>query len=405
MHRPAVLSTLGWSRRAVLGRTGAVMAALGLGARIGRTSAQDATPAAEPPPLPTPSANVTVFAEGLDNPRGLKFGPDGGLYVAEGGQGGTTATEGQCEQVVPPVGPYTGGTNARISTLDGDGQRTTLVDGLPSTQTAPTLGSLVSGVADVAFVDGTLYYLLAAGGCSHGNPDVPNGVFRVSPDGTTELVADLSAFVMTNPTKVVNPGDFEPDESAYAMIAHDGMLYVVHPNHGALEKIDPATGTITRVIDFTETEAHLVPTAITVGPDGSFYVGNLTGFPAVEGAAKIYKLSPEGELTYHAEGLTTVTGVAFDDQGSLYVLETSGPGQGEAPIVPGTGRVVKVTEEGGLEVVVTGLVFPTAMLIGDDGMLYVSNFGFGFPPGAGQVVRIDPASAPADASPVASPVA
>jgi len=30
------------------------------------------------------SANVSVFASGFNNPRGLKFGPDGNLYVAEG---------------------------------------------------------------------------------------------------------------------------------------------------------------------------------------------------------------------------------------------------------------------------------------------------------------------------------
>ena len=30
---------------------------------------------------------VSVYATGLDNPRGLKFGPDGYLYVAEGGRG------------------------------------------------------------------------------------------------------------------------------------------------------------------------------------------------------------------------------------------------------------------------------------------------------------------------------
>src|SRR5919112_1103851 len=90
-------------------------------------SAQEATPVTGPPPFPPPSANVTVFAEGLDNPRGLEFGPDGQLYVAEGGQGGTTSTDGECEQVVPPVGPYTGGVNARISTLDAEGQRTSVV--------------------------------------------------------------------------------------------------------------------------------------------------------------------------------------------------------------------------------------------------------------------------------------
>jgi sugar lactone lactonase YvrE len=368
-------------------------------------SAQDATPGGAPP-FPPPSANVTVFATGLDNPRGLKFDANGTLYVAEGGRGGTTSTEGECEQVVPPVGPYTGGNTASISTLDASGQRTTVVEGLPSTQTAPTLGSLVSGVADIAFVDGTLYYVMAGAGCSHGHADVANGVYRVNDDGTTELVADLQAFVKANPTKVTNPADFEPDENAYSMIEYEGMLYVVHPNHGALEKVDPATGTITRVIDFTVTENHLVPTGITVGPDDNFYVGNLTNFPVTAGLATIYRLTPDGQdLTHFAEGLTAVTGVTFDDQGRLYVLETSGPSSGpDAPIVPGTGRVVRLTDDGGMEVIATGLVFPTAMTFGDDGLLYVSDYGFGFPPGAGQIVTID-VTMPPPAAPGATPMA
>src|SRR5437660_2759879 len=88
--------------------------------------------------------NVSVFATGLNNPRGLKFGPDGNLYVAEGGTGGSATTVGLCTQVPFPVGPYSGGFTSRISRIDGLGNRHTVVDGLPSSQTGPALGSLVS---------------------------------------------------------------------------------------------------------------------------------------------------------------------------------------------------------------------------------------------------------------------
>src|SRR5260370_15907811 len=89
---------------------------------------------------------VSVFSGGLNDPRGLKFGPDGYLYVAEGGIGGSDSTT-SCMQVVPPVGPYRGSnTGSRISRISPGGSRSTYVNGLPSSQTA--MGE-ISGVADI----------------------------------------------------------------------------------------------------------------------------------------------------------------------------------------------------------------------------------------------------------------
>src|SRR5215510_14886389 len=121
-------------------------------------------------------SNITVFATGLNNPRGLKFGPDGNLYVAEGGTGGTDSTVGICDQVPFPVGPYTGSaTGGRISIIDQSGNHTTFTYTLPSSQTCLALFSLISCIVDVACVGDTLYGILAGACCSHGISGTPNG--------------------------------------------------------------------------------------------------------------------------------------------------------------------------------------------------------------------------------------
>ena len=83
--------------------------------------------------------------------------PTGYLYVAEAGTGGSNQTDPQtCLQVPAPVGPYSGGSNGRISKISPSHTVTTVASGFPSAQDA--LGDLI-GVADVKFVDGTLYAL------------------------------------------------------------------------------------------------------------------------------------------------------------------------------------------------------------------------------------------------------
>src|SRR5947207_10596297 len=336
------------------------------------------------------ASNVSVFATGLNNPRGLKFGPDGFLYVAEGGTGGLNSTDGACDQVVPPVGPYTANvTGARISKIGPHGFRTTVVDNLPSSQTSADSGSLISGVADVAFIGDKLFALLGGAGCSHGVPNIPNGVIRVHANSTWGLIANLSRFLKNHPVANPDPADFEPDGTWYSMVAVGGDLFAVEPNHQEIDRISPTTGEISRLIDISISYPGPTnwqgPTAIAYH-NGNFFVGTLNPFPIVQGSSKVFKITPTGQISVFRSGLTTILGLAFDSAGRLYVLENT---TGNSEPTPGTGKVVRIDPSGSRTVIASGLFLPTAMTFGPDGALYVSNVGFGPPPnGLGQVLRI-----------------
>ena len=331
------------------------------------------------------SPNVTVFATSLNNPRGLKFGPDGNLYVAEGGFGGSqTTTPGNCEQVPVPVGPYSGGFTARISRFSQNGARTAVADNLPSSQTSAAMGGLVSGVADVAFIGNQMYAILAGAGCSHGLLNTVNAILRVNANGTTAQVADLSAFQKANPVAKPEPDDFEPDGTWYSMVAVNGDLYAVEPNHGEVDRISPETGAISRVVDVSASQGHIVPTAIAY--HGNFVFGNLGTFPITPGNESIFKLMPDGKIEVLASGFTTVLGLAYDHKGRLYVLESMTAPGFPGPTQVGTGKIVRIDRSGAVEPIASGFTFPTAMTFGPDGALYVSNLGFAA--GAGQILRV-----------------
>ena len=333
---------------------------------------------------------VSVVASGLENPRGLKFGPDGQLYVAEGGLGGTqTTTPQQCQQV-PEVGPYSGGFTARISKVNPrSGARSTIVDNLPSSQTTQQTGGFVSGVADVAFIEDTLYALEAGAGCSHGLAGTVNSVLRVDRSGGTTQVTDLSSFVMSHPVAHPNAADFEPDGTWYSMVAKGNRLDVVEPNHGEVDVVTPRTGAINRLVDVSASQGHIVPTSL-VRADGGFLFSNLGLFePNSPVATGVWRLTNAGNVSLVAGRLTAVTGVAVN-HGRIYALEAFTGFFAPAPPVANTGTVVRLNlKADAWETVVTGLSFPTAMIFDDNGNLFISNKGFGQPTNtAGEVVKV-----------------
>jgi len=344
-------------------------------------------------------ANATVYASGLEGPRGLAFGSDGTLYVAEAGLGGTTT--GNCVQVIPPIGPYKGGLTARISKVDTKQNVTTLTSGLPSSVGAT---GAVLGVADVTFLNGDLYAVLAGGGCSHGNTAFPNAVIKVNTKtGNWTSVANMSQALLNFPAKFTSPDDYEPDGTWYGMISDDDVLYAVEPNHGQVFSVTPH-GKVRQVIDISASQGHIVPTSI-VALDDVLYVGNLNLFPIDPQWAKVMTIAKnvyvpnpmpgfgasfggfgQWNVVSSKAGFTTIVSMKIGPDGLLYVLELSDfAAQGPTP---GKGKVVRVKRSGDIEDVVTGLAFPTGMTFGPDQRLYVSNLGI-VGGAAGQILRID----------------
>jgi len=324
-------------------------------------------------------AKASLFASGLNSPRGMKFGLDGQLYVAEAGTGGETPNSAQCQ------GPfsYLAGSHARISRIDANGVRTTVADNLPS---AVDNFSGYWGAEDVAFVGSTLYALEVGGGCERGHPEFPTSLVRVNGDGTLTVVADLGAYVAAHPVAHVEDGDFEVEGSWWNLIEVGGALFTVNPNEGDFVRIS-TSGEVTRIVDLSAEFGHDVPTALTYR--GVFTIGNLNLFPVAPGSSTLRQVSPSGQVRVRGSGLTAVLGLAYDGRGRLYAVQASTT-EGSFLADPREGSVVRIDPNGSMTRIVEGLDYPSSIVIGPDGALYVAVNGIAPDAnGTGQIWRIE----------------
>jgi hypothetical protein len=328
------------------------------------------------------AVTTSVVMSGLDNPRGLAFGPEGALYVAEAGRGGP----GPC--VFLRGAPQCYGPTGAVSRL-WRGKQQRIATGLPSYGTAAS----TTGPHDIAFQGrGGAYITIGLG--LEGLPrsafavgDRFGWLVRMPASGGWRRVADLAAYEFA-----ANPAGGPLDSNPYGLLAEPGSRVIADAGANALLRV-AANGIISTIAVFPAQPnptpigppfIDSVPTAVAVGPDGAYYVSELTGVPFAAGLANIYRVVPGQSPTVAWSGFTTVIDIAFGPDGSLYVLEHStGPVFFALP-----GRLLRVAPDGTRTTVIDGLTRPGSVAVGPDGALYVSNRSTSI--GTGEVLRIVP---------------
>ncbi len=333
-------------------------------------------------PAGAAAQTVTKVAEGLNNPRGLTFAPNGDLYVVEAGSGGSQFCH------TGPTGPRCFGKTGAIVKLNlRKGTRDVVVSGLPSL--AATDGAASTGAHDVSFQgQGNLFVTIGFGG----EPDLREELEeeagtmavlgRVTSNGAYKILSDIGTFENEE-----NPDEDLPDSNPYGVLALPGKVIVADAGANALFEIS-ANGTIRTLAVFPEQpfpggpDRDAVPTTVVLGPDGDYYVSQLTGGPFTIGAANVFRVPAEGgDPEVVLSGFTNVIDIAFGADGSLYVLQIAEPLFNVA-----AAKLIRVTNGTPTTLNVPGLVAPGGIAIASDGTIYVTNFSIA--PGGGEVLAI-----------------
>ncbi len=312
-------------------------------------------------PVTSVSAKTRLVASGLDSPRGLDLVAGHAFLVAEAGKGGT----GPCAP--GPLGRMCVGRTGHITWV-AHGTRDRLVR---LSSIALEDGTFAFGTHDVARAsDGATYATVGlAGNKPLRKAFGPEGaqlgtLVRLNAGGGVDVVADLLAYEAAN-----DPNNDGVESDPYGLLRLKGRTIVTDAAANDLLRVtdDGHVSTIATFRNRTvatgngKVSMDAVPTSVVRGPDGAFYVGQLTGFPFPLHGARIYRVEPGQKPEVYLRGFTNIIDIAFDHAGNLYVMEIAH--NSLATSNTPKGALIKVKPNGHRSILMRGLSFPTSVAV------------------------------------------